>query len=87
MTRCRIGRIGLVVGLSGGGGAKKTGNETGGGVRAERGGQVPVLPLEGGTKLRVIQELLGHQSTRATQIYTHMADSPRSSSCGARSTT
>jgi site-specific recombinase XerD len=31
--------------------------------------------LEGGTNLRIIQDLPGHQSARTTQIYTHVAKS------------
>ena len=34
--------------------------------------------LESGTDIRYIQELLGHQSVKTTEIYTHIADISKS---------
>jgi site-specific recombinase XerD len=30
-------------------------------------------PLETGTNIRIIQEILGHNSSRTTEIYTHVS--------------
>ena len=32
--------------------------------------------LEGGTDIRTVQDLLGHQSVETTQIYTHVMQKP-----------